>query len=201
MYTIYVLVNDVNDKKYVGQTCDFASRMRKHKSDKRDVLIAKAICKHGWHNFKVIKVQDNLSADEADHWEQFWIDCLETQKPNGYNLEGGGNRNKNHHDSTKEKISEALKGKMAGDKHPMYGKKHTVETRQKMSNSQPRTHAPHTMVHRNNLAESHLGMPIMSFHIRVNLLLRGGWSLNRIRKIFGHKPETMKKYIEVENAI
>lgn len=201
MYTIYVLVNTINDKKYVGQTCDFAGRMRKHKCDTRDALITNAIRKHGWHNFNVIKLQENLSADEADNRERFWIDCLETRKPNGYNIESGGNRNKRHSKSTRDKISESLTGKMAGEKHPMYGKKHTLQTRQKMSDSQPATHALMTVEHRNNLAESKLGMPLTVFHIRVNLLLRGGWSFERIRKTFGHKRVTVKKYKEVQNAI
>lgn len=42
---------------------------------------------------------------------------------------------KHHTDETKQKISNANKGRLSGDSHPMYGKHHTEESRLKMSES------------------------------------------------------------------
>lgn len=42
---------------------------------------------------------------------------------------------KHHSAESKQKNSEAHKGKYTGEKNPMYGKHHTAETRNKMSNS------------------------------------------------------------------
>jgi len=40
---------------------------------------------------------------------------------------------KHHSEETKEKISQSRKGKTAGEKHPMYGKKHSEESLKKIS--------------------------------------------------------------------
>ena len=54
-----------------------------------------------------------------------------------YNVRRYGEDNpfygKQHTKETKEKISEAHKGLHSGEKNPMYGKNHTIETREKMS--------------------------------------------------------------------
>lgn len=47
---------------------------------------------------------------------------------------------KKHSDETKEKISKKNKGKMAGDKNPMYGKHRTKQEKEKLSKIRKGTH-------------------------------------------------------------
>jgi group I intron endonuclease len=81
------------------------------------------------------------------------LDDIETQYilfydscNNGYNIESGGNKNKHLAEETKQKLREAHLGKKMsdetiqkmsearmGDKNPMYGKTHSPEARNKIS--------------------------------------------------------------------
>lgn len=46
-----------------------------------------------------------------------------------------------HTKETKDKMSESKKGKQCGENHPMYGKHHTEESKKKISNSQKGKHS------------------------------------------------------------
>ena len=48
------------------------------------------------------------------------------------NLEWCTHEYNNNYGTRKEKASKTMKGKFKGEKHPMYGKKHTAETKEKM---------------------------------------------------------------------
>lgn len=50
------------------------------------------------------------------------------------NLEWCTYKYNNNYGTIKERISKTLKGKNAGEKHPMYGKHHTLESKKEMSN-------------------------------------------------------------------
>ena len=69
--------------------------------------------------------------------------------------------------------SKVHKGKMAGENHPMFGKKHTEEAIEKMlktrgefpsGKSHPMFGKKHTVETRSKLKESHLGVPLSSSH-------------------------------------
>src|SRR5690606_26632576 len=60
----------------------------------------------------------------------YWINHYNSNKPeSGFNLDGGGNKNKSHHELTRRKISEIARkqGRWQRANHPIYGKKHTEE--------------------------------------------------------------------------
>ena len=62
-------------------------------------------------------------------------------------------------EETRKKMSESLKGKLAGDKHPMYGKHHSEEARKKMSEAlKGKSHGPLSEEHKAKLRESHIGV-------------------------------------------
>ncbi len=86
---IYLLLNAINGKMYVGQTRQsFKRRISEHKCG--DQYIDRAVKKYGWENFRysVIKICDSKA--ELDKWEKFFIILLNTKSPNGYNLTDGG---------------------------------------------------------------------------------------------------------------
>ena len=128
MYYIYLIVNNVNGKTYVGQ----------HKSSKEwyedkymgsGTLLKKAKLKYGIENFEKFLIQYCYSKEETNKAERFWIAEYRSRGKAEYNLANGGdggngdaNKGKHRSEETKRKLSEVHKGKL-----------HSEETRQKMS--------------------------------------------------------------------
>lgn len=152
-YTVYIHKNKINGKLYIGQTSQLPQKRWKNgKGYKTSPIFYNAILKYGWDNFEHIIFATNLSKDEADTLEENLIQKYQTQKNNfGYNIKNGGNNHK-HSKETKQKIGNAnkiaLKGthwseehrqliseKFSGAGNPFYGKTHTQETKQKISES------------------------------------------------------------------
>lgn len=122
-YTIYCHRNKINNKVYIGQTCQrLERRWRDGEGYSHCSYFYKAIQKYGWDNFEHIILLENLTLEEANKNEVRLIKLFDSMNPEkGYNLEYGGD-NKTHSEETKQKISNSLKGKLAGEKNPMYGK-------------------------------------------------------------------------------
>lgn len=162
MAYIYVFINKVNNKAYVGQTTQsIRARYRCHISDAKNdkgYLIHRAIRKYGIENFDFI--YEKCDKSNLDQVEIAYIKKLNSSFPTGYNIEPGGCKNKtlsewsrkkisqNHADvsgknnpfygKTHSKLSRQLiskqnKGKLAGENNPFYGKRHTEETRRFLS--------------------------------------------------------------------
>lgn len=81
---IYKIVNDINDKVYIGQSNNPTRRFKEHcKYAKDNTLIHKAIIKYGEEHFKM-KIIEWTS--DYNNREQYWIKELNTINPNGYNI-------------------------------------------------------------------------------------------------------------------
>ena len=112
---IYLLTNLITLLCYVGKTIDFEARMYEHKNGKSidKSYVERSIRKHGWHNFKVEILIDDVPEEDLNNLETCYIAVKDTMRPNGYNLtEGGeGTRPDQKHIGcyfTKEKGKEAL---------------------------------------------------------------------------------------------
>ena len=92
---IYVIVNNINDKKYVGKTTlDIQKRFKQHCNEyKRDRCknrpLYKAMLKYGIENFSVdlLKV---CNIEDLSKYESYYINELNTYGHNGYNATKGG---------------------------------------------------------------------------------------------------------------
>jgi group I intron endonuclease len=114
-----------NGKAYIGQTNNYQARTNRHKwTNNQCRAFANAINKYGWDSFTHHILIDELSLQEANDWESFYIFIYNTLSPNGYNLRSGGN-NSTPCEETKRILSERNKGK-----------KHSDESKAKMSLSQ-----------------------------------------------------------------
>ena len=92
MYKVYCYTSP-SGKIYIGQT----GQSIKARAGKDGInyqqcpYFYKAIQKYGLENFKVDILKDNLTHEEADYWEEYYINLLDsTNQAHGYNLAEGG---------------------------------------------------------------------------------------------------------------
>lgn len=129
-YCVYVHINKINGKMYVGQTIygdNPNKRWMNGYGYKECPLFWRAIQKYGWDNFEHEVVASKLTKQEADAFEKRLIECLKTkERDHGYNLTDGGDGSSgfNFSAETRNKLSVARTGK-----------KHTEQVRKKMSDS------------------------------------------------------------------
>lgn len=86
---LYMITNNINDKKYIGITIDYISRWKQHQKLNKS-LISRAINKYGKENFIFSLLHDGLSIEEAESLEKEYIKKYNTIAPNGYNIAKGG---------------------------------------------------------------------------------------------------------------
>lgn len=90
-YTVYVHINKVNGKRYVGITEQKPEiRWNNGNNYKGSICFYSAIQKYGWDNFDHIIVEEGLSKEDAEREEKRLIKEWNTLSPNGYNLSSGG---------------------------------------------------------------------------------------------------------------
>jgi group I intron endonuclease len=144
---IYIIRNKINEKIYIGQAVQYRlkegklikhgalGRFQQHiqnsiKGNNKCCAIERAMRKYGNNNF-YIEIIETCYVDELNDKEISYIKNLNSKVPYGYNIDVGGkkslvslNKNRNHlvSNETREKLRIANTGK-----------KHSVETRNKMS--------------------------------------------------------------------
>ena len=105
---IYVLINKINNKKYVGQTQFTLKKRYQANWWKRchNNYLKNSIEKYGIDNFEFEILESNIdSMEKLNEKEKFYADHYNTYVPNGYNLRECGFGRKIH-DITKDKISD-----------------------------------------------------------------------------------------------
>jgi hypothetical protein len=93
---IYKITNLINGKVYIGQSRDIKGRWAQHRfgrSKDHNYYLANAIAKYGIDNF-AFEILQQCSIDELNDLERKYITQYGCVKPNGYNLDGGGNQGK-----------------------------------------------------------------------------------------------------------
>ena len=119
MGKIYCIRNKINGKEYVGHTKNPLEKRFKQHSYQCKVeksLISDAINKYGKDNFEIFKLY------EGDDSLQKEDDFIQERKP-AYNIVAGG----------------GMPPTFSGKDHPMYGKKHSEETKAKLRLAWERT--------------------------------------------------------------
>ena len=115
MYCIYMHRNKINNKKYIGQTKQEPPSKRWGKNGvgyKDSTHFYNAIQKYGWNNFEHIILETNLTLEQANEKEKFYIEKYNTTNEKyGYNLRFGGN-NTSFNKETRQKMSIAAKNRI-----------------------------------------------------------------------------------------
>jgi group I intron endonuclease len=137
MYGIIYKAVGPSGKVYIGQTTQaLKARKRAHayrtkKGDRRTVFQF-ALLEHGFDSFIWEEIDTADTPEELDAKEKAWIARYDSMNPEkGYNNTGGGIGGAPN-EETRRRLSEVMKGKRAGEKHPLYGKHHSEETRRKI---------------------------------------------------------------------
>lgn len=127
MYQVYVVVNKVNGKMYVGSTeRELKIRWQKHLVKVNEgslCTLHKAIRKYGRDNFDIRMIEEYPTREAMLAGEIDWIAYFDTYKsPYGYNDTPGGeggntNSGKKFSEEWKAKMSEARKGIVFTDEH------------------------------------------------------------------------------------
>lgn len=123
---IYVAINTVNDKKYVGQTTQGAEvRWAAHQftAGRGPWAFSRALGKYGCKNFIWAVVDTALDQEELDRKEIAWVSQLGSMSPQGYNLTTGGRGGKPSAETRRRMSLQHL------------GKLHTPEWNQKIGNA------------------------------------------------------------------
>jgi group I intron endonuclease len=134
---IYCFENIIDSKKYIGQTQDINRRYKRHMRElennkSNNVYFQKAWNKYGKDCFKFFIIE-KCHIDLLDEREIYWIKELHSHSTeSGYNISWGGitpMRNVIITDEHREKLRVAL----SGINNPMYGKRLSKETLDKIS--------------------------------------------------------------------
>lgn len=137
IFSVYMHISP-SGKRYVGITKQKVES-RWQKGYKHNSYFTNAIQKYGWDNFEHRIIAENLSKEEACKLEMELIAKYKSnQHDYGYNCSSGGEcsgMGVKHivSDETRKRMSEAHIGLQSGENHPMYGRHHTEEAKQKIS--------------------------------------------------------------------
>ena len=144
MTNIYIITNKINGKQYVGKTIySIEDRFESHccnldSMSNKKTAIHNAIMKYGRKNFK-IELLDVVKDSEWKYWEKYYIKKYKTHyTEGGYNLTWGGDDNPMDNKLIRYKHSQIMKSKKHRNLQKLLatGRKHTIESKLKMSKIQ-----------------------------------------------------------------
>jgi len=115
-YCVYMHIFP-NGKRYIGQTKQKPEyRFNNGEGYKGCRYVYSAIKKYGWENIKHIVLIDNLSSEDANYYERFYIDLFKSNdRDYGYNLKSGGTFGYRYTDDAKDKMSQSQKGRVQSE--------------------------------------------------------------------------------------
>lgn len=136
-YIVYMHVNKINQKKYIGITCQGTEkRWQNGKGYKKQPYFMKAINKYGWDNFDHVILESGLTKEEAGVAEHKYIELYDSANDEkGYNLGLGGEGAGRHSQETRKKMSDTHKKMLA-----------TPEAREKLSQAQKKRYSDETVL-------------------------------------------------------
>ena len=133
---IYLIRNLITNLCYIGKTKgSILKRIMQHLDGKSPNCreIYEAVKEYGKENFEYEILCEGVIPELLSDLEKQYIREYNTQYPHGYNCNEGGEGAKYLYEDTIKKMSESAKNRSTP--HPMLNKKHTKESKEKMSES------------------------------------------------------------------
>ena len=133
IFGIYQIKNLVNGKIYIGSSVNIARRWREHKTELRkdrhgNIYLQRSWNKYGEEEFEFSVLLLLNKKDNLIIKEQEYLDTLCPEYNLAYKA-GASMKGKRHTNETKKKMSNSSKG----DKNGFFGKRHTKESIKKIS--------------------------------------------------------------------
>lgn len=127
---IYLIINKINNKVYVGKTKNFKKRFaqylydyEKQRGDQINQYLLSSMNKYGFENFE-FSIVEYCSIEECAERELFWMKELDSLNRNkGYNLRSDSSTGMVTHPETSKKISERLSLEWANGIRSDHGRK------------------------------------------------------------------------------
>lgn len=123
-YELYLVINNLDNKKYVGQTSESVGYKKRWQIHVKESLkprhktmsyFHKCIKLYGPENFTIKRLMHNIDEKDIDRLECLWIEKFNTfyKNGNGYNMTYGGQgiHGYKHTEITKDKLSKLSKGR------------------------------------------------------------------------------------------
>lgn len=134
---IYKFENKLNGKIYIGQSRCIERRYKSHVyCENPKYELDRAIKKYGIENFNydILETFNTTNLEEVNKWmderEEYYIKFYNCLNPNGYNL-----LSNRHHPEFCKLTRERISTNCLGNKNGFYGRKHSEETRKRISES------------------------------------------------------------------
>lgn len=160
MYTVYLIQNKINGKKYVGCTKHSVStRFKTHCQSaiyyNGGCLLHQDMIKYGFENFTYKALIKNIPEDKKQFYEILWIKKLNTYyKYGGYNCTYGGDGTKGYIHTSKNCHIISNAGKQSYQNRLLYNPDKEYERRNKIRQSY--LGVPKSYMHKKHLSEQRL---------------------------------------------
>lgn len=149
---IYLITNNVNGKKYIGQSRNLIKRWNQHKTESRKdnpkMIVDKAIKKYGIDNFS-FEILFECPLDMLDDWETDMIRLYDSVRPRGYNcvdkcrgvsekeIEKLSNRMKENNPMKDPDVVDKVRNKLKGTHHNRVTEYQIEVTKKRMKENNP----------------------------------------------------------------
>jgi group I intron endonuclease len=193
---VYGIRNSINGKWYIGESVNIKYRKSKHFSTlkynchKNDYL-QRSWNKYGKEVFEFIILElcleESLEAKEKEWIAKYKSNDFEY----GYNLTDGGNVGKKMKEESKSKLSDSIKKHWLFNTHPMLGKNHTQEAKNKIAAGH--FGKPLSDEHKKKLAKASIGNTYSLGHKHTD---EAKAKMSKARKGKKKSKEHMRKIIE-----
>lgn len=195
-----------NDKCYIGQTSVKPERRWGSNGSGycKGQAIYKAIKKYGWDNVSHVVLCHGLTQEEVDKMEVALISLFKSNNREfGYNIANGGNSVGKHSEETIKKIAKTCKGKYVGENNNMYGKQHSEESKNKMSEAKKgEKHnmygKHHSEESKNKIAEARKGKYVGEKHHNAKQVFCDGKIFTTVKewtKVYNVNYSTVKSWL------
>lgn len=142
-YIVYVHINKINGKKYVGLTKygDNPNKRWRNGTHYEGTYFDRAIKKYGWDNFEHTILEKELTLEQANQKEKYYIKLYNSNNSDfGYNSTSGGDTEFTFTEETLKKLSKASKERK---RRPLTQEERdfiSQRTREAMNEPERRTH-------------------------------------------------------------
>ena len=206
---IYKIVNTVNGKKYVGSALDIRVRWWKHrqylrKNNHHSIKLQNAWNKYGEESFDFSIIEECEPIKEIlEEREQFWMDYYKAYDNHNYNVSkiaGRSMQGRKHTKESREKMSKSSKNpsKETREKISKANKNRSPETREKLSIA-AKNRSPET---RKNMADAQRGKVLSEeTKKKLSLSLSAKYSSPESRKRFSEMSKGKPKSPETRKKI